>query len=933
MSFQCASLDDFLSQYGDTLASKARAMLDPLHVPARHPAVVSRLLRNPFDAQAHVVTAGVKLWRRSKALQLVAEMGSGKTFMAMAMIQSHADAKGAHLATPQDVDEWVHVDYGRHTLQANMTPHPLTHGDKVKVKTFKHTDGGTYFVQGTTAQGGVGITKGWSGTWQGYELAPLADWNGPGELRQVVSGKKEYAIIRDVRFGTECKRVYRALIVCPGQLTEKWAREIRTTIPNARVTIIEDYRDLLTLAAKSRKYRAAVGEMKGRNRRLKEVRGMKRELKQVTWGTEMDVGEKFLKLRHRGDDPRPASSLADNQVFTAGDGLTRDQLQTQAEYRKAGLLIPEAPEFYVIGRDRLKLSSTWRPAFLRRSVPLIDNEGDEVGRRWKVGGEHTRDEQCSRCPRCGYVLCDKEGELIEEKYLLNGRRTCKFVLKREGGGSLVATEGCGEQLWQDVPKPRRYSPAKLIQKKLKGFFDYCIVDEAHEYKGTDSVQADAIGAVASACKKVAALTGTLVGGYAWHVRTLLFRIGAGHTMVGDGFGWKDERAWNEAYGRIETKITTSDKEGDGHGKAHTYAKGESDTKKTSYVRPGIVPTMFKHLIGNSIFLGLDEVAANLPPLLEDVVEVAMNPIQAKAYKRCDEALMDAIKQMVRSGNKKLLGTMLNCLLCYPDYPFHWGNIGYRDAEGFYVDVVTPQHLDPTILYPKEIALVERIMGERAEGRQVWVYCQYTDKRDCIVRVREALEKEGLRVQVMRASVSPAEREEWINKHGSGADVIVSHPDLVKTGLDFFNRAAGHNYTTIMFYQTGYNLFTLRQAARRAWRIGQRRECRCLYFYYKGTMQERAMTLMGRKLSAANALEGKFSAEGLAAMAGDDENMEMALAKSLSDGIKEEGATRAWAKLTTNLAPSARFTTATDAEPLEDFMAGFAAQMAELGVCV
>jgi hypothetical protein len=38
--------------------------------------------------------------------------------------------------------------------------------------------------------------------------------------------------------------------------------------------------------------------------------------------------------------------------------------------------------------------------------------------------------------------------------------------------------------------------------------------------------------------------------------------------------------------------------------------------------------------------------------------------------------------------------------------------------------------------------------------------------------------------------------------------------------------------------------------------------------------------MGRKLSAAQALEGKFSSDGLVAMAGDD-GMEVALAKSLA----------------------------------------------------
>src|SRR5438067_1359074 len=69
-------------------------------------------------------------------------------------------------------------------------------------------------------------------------------------------------------------------------------------------------------------------------------------------------------------------------------------------------------------------------------------------------------------------------------------------------------------------------------------------------------------------------------------------------------------------------------------------------------------------------------------------------------------------------------------------------------------------------------------------------------------------------------------------------------------------------------------------SRRAWRVGQTQPCRVVYLYYAGTMQDRALALMGRKLTAAQALEGKFSGEGLVAMAGEDADVEVALARSL-----------------------------------------------------
>jgi hypothetical protein len=60
------------------------------------------------------------------------------------------------------------------------------------------------------------------------------------------------------------------------------------------------------------------------------------------------------------------------------------------------------------------------------------------------------------------------------------------------------------------------------------------------------------------------------------------------------------------------------------------------------------------------------------------------------------------------------------------------------------------------------------------------------------------------------------------------------------------------------------------------------------------MQERAMGLMGRKLAAAEAIDGKFSTEGLAAAAEDEGSLAMMLAKNLVDKLDEDPAL-AWAK--------------------------------------
>ena len=55
-----------------------------------------------------------------------------------------------------------------------------------------------------------------------------------------------------------------------------------------------------------------------------------------------------------------------------------------------------------------------------------------------------------------------------------------------------------------------------------------------------------------------------------------------------------------------------------------------------------------------------------------------------------------------------------------------------------------------------------------------------------------------------------------------------------------------------------------------------------------------MGLMGRKLAAAEAIDGKFSSEGLAAAAEDEGSLAMMLAKNLVDKLDDDPAL-AWAK--------------------------------------
>jgi hypothetical protein len=94
-------------------------------------------------------------------------------------------------------------------------------------------------------------------------------------------------------------------------------------------------------------------------------------------------------------------------------------------------------------------------------------------------------------------------------------------------------------------------------------------------------------------------------------------------------------------------------------------------------------------------------------------------------------------------------------------------------------------------------------------------------------------------------------------------------------------------TTIIYYNVGYNLFTLRQSSRRSWRINQKSPKVEVYIlFYRGTMQHRAIRLMATKLAVATTLEGNISDEGLSAMS-ECSDMTTLLAKELALGIERQ----------------------------------------------
>ena len=301
----------------------------------------------------------------------------------------------------------------------------------------------------------------------------------------------------------------RALVISPPHLVYKWRREIKETVPDARVWILNG----------------------------------------------PDTLRKLMKIR----------SLRER---------------------------PTVPEFFILGRVRMRMGFNWKPAFITRSV-LLENE---------LG---TQRASYAACPRCGAFICDEDGAPMPD-----------FQAVSQLNDKRKACSSCGEQLWTLVAgsngaKSRRdlladsirqiptigektaerllssfgedmlsgmlednvyefinlmneegdlffsdrqanrmeramakmefafgqggYQATEFIKRYLPhGYFGLLIVDEGHEYKNDGSAQGQAMGVLARKCRKTLMLTGTLMGGYADDLFFLLWRLHP-KMMMEDGF--------------------------------------------------------------------------------------------------------------------------------------------------------------------------------------------------------------------------------------------------------------------------------------------------------------------------------------------------------------------------------------------------------------
>ncbi len=400
-----------------------------------------------------------------------------------------------------------------------------------------------------------------------------------------------------------------------------------------------------------------------------------------------------------------------------------------------------------------------------------------------------------------------------------------------------------------------------INTELVDIFPVGFVDHLR-----DSAMAELYGVA----KLFVGMTATLINGYSSGIFHLLYRLTPG-LMLKDGKAYRKPSNFDAEYGVVENVYSISD--GDYNSNRRT-TKRKTKTKQL----PGVSPLVYsRFLLEYCSFLSLSDMGKNLPDYEEIPIALEMPENVRDEYKNLERDLKAVLKGDQKIA-QKILSAYMGLLTVYLDQPYDQPPVVHPITGYHIVDPANKGCFDDIL--PKEEKTLEIVRTKVAAGERVLVYTSWT-RTDSQQKLLKLLRSEGYRTETLTSQIPPEKREAWVEKQvNAGLQVLITNPRCVETGLDL------NDFTTLIFYSMGYNLFTLRQASRRSWRINQTAPRVEVYMlYYADTMQAKAMKLMASKLAVAGIIEGSLTDEGLAAMS-DVKDMTSQMAKELALGIKD-----------------------------------------------
>jgi hypothetical protein len=171
-------------------------------------------------------------------------------------------------------------------------------------------------------------------------------------------------------------------------------------------------------------------------------------------------------------------------------------------------------------------------------------------------------------------------------------------------------------------------------------------------------------------------------------------------------------------------------------------------------------------------------------------------------------------------------------------------------------------INPTVLAPKEEALLRLVQWVKKDGYPSLVFYIQTDRRPIDIRLAKWFSKYGMKLSYMPSTVD--KRIDFINGAlDHGADAVLCNPNLVREGIDLLQFGA------IIWYGVTPDAILVDQANARIYRpLIQDHNVRMFYLGYNGTYQSEQWTTTAKKVAAMSAVHGDIR-KGLASLLGED----------------------------------------------------------------
>ena len=688
--------------------------------------------------------------------------------------------------------------------------------------------------------------------------------------------------------------VKKTLIVCPPHLVATWEKEIRASVPDARIVEVRGMRDLerdgewYILSRETAKLGPSIVGIAGR------CPGCGAPVK--------DSAEVNATKRLRCQDRHRAPSRARDPKT----GRVRNRLAQMAETLAAALrpvrggaevvraCLPRRLASWTTKHDgeiRKELAVDVLGELLQLlSVPLNERGMSE----WELA-------ECIENMALGLGVAAEIADAVEERKAGLGYaaeatlrtlrtepaedeapedRLLTVVEKLRALGKWRKSGPCGEPLFGCKP-PRRYPLARYILRRCRGMFSLAVLDEGHEFQHGGSAQSKAAARVtALPGVPTMLLSGSLCNGYASSVFNSLWMLSERFRRE---FEREEKARFSRMYGYQKVLVDAEKEERKVDARFGSQSDRELEGRTVIGEAAGATPALIlRHLLGACVVLHKADLEQDLPPMTETPValepETPDDEAMLAEYKRLQETL---IKQIAADRFEpelagRLLGALVD-LMSYPDRctddlpPYE---ITYPESCGG-GSIAVAKMFPRSWRTRKERYLLATLRERLRRGERCIVFVTHTQTglAERVLRlIRNDITLDAAYMDVKK--VGTKKRSAWIEEQvRKGTRVLVCNPTSVKTGLNGLVA-----FSTAIWQEIDYSAQTWRQANGRLHRPGQEHDVTILLPYHAGTAQEIAVELVAAKVGASEQVDGLSLESALsAAGASSDDGAAAALA--------------------------------------------------------